>query len=694
MNAPTLPGLIDTLVAARHAGGFRYNSQERVLRQFAGHCRREGYADGSIVQEAVEEFLYGRHLKASTIRREEIVLRELAEHARQFGWQAWAPPTLTRVKTPHRPPPYVFSDDEIRRLFHVIDTQPLSEMSNRALVDPVLFRVFYTTGMRLSEALNLELRDFDPAHATIEVRDGKNHENRFLPVTGRLAATLETYIAAAHPHPESAHKLFHTGDPSKPADKSTVYNRFRRYLADADIPHFPGGPHIHSLRHGFAVQNLRRWAADGADLVVMLPYLSAYMGHADLRGTQYYLQLTADAYPEVAAMAAARFGYVIPSPVAPARTPAVSRVSPVGGDLAGRWLSKFLTSHLAGERDLSPQTIASYRDAIRLLLTWFRDVEGTPPEKLRLADLDRARVLCFLDWLQAERGNSAATRNQRLAVIKSFARYTAVERPEFLGQATQILAVKQKKTPAADMGHLTGDEVKALLAEPDPATRRGLRDTVLLSTLYDTAARVQEICDLNTSDVRVARPMVVTLRGKGSKTRRVPLMDPTARAGRGLPQPARAPPWRRRRRRPAVQRARTDPADPLGRHQNPRQARPIPAPPQPRLCGRRERHPARDQKDPGDAPAPSRSQPDLHTRPARPRRRVHNRDLRPRRRGRETQSHRERLPVAHPRAPGRLDGRPRSPRMARPRLPITPRIMWPEPARAAPPPAETPLPAT
>lgn len=316
MNVSTLPNMIDTLIAARRAGGFRYNSQERVLHQFAEHSRWEGYADGSIIQEAVESFLYGRHLKASTIRREEIVLRELAEHARQFGWQAWAPPTLTRVKTPHRPPPYVFSDDEIRRLFHAIDTQPLSEMSNRALVDPVLFRVFYATGMRLSEALNLELRDFDSARAAIQVRDGKNHENRLIPVTGRLAATLESYIAAAHPHPEPAHKVFHTGDPSKPADKSTVYNRFRRYLADADIPHFPGGPHIHSLRHGFAVQNLRRWAADGADLAVMLPYLSAYMGHADLRGTQYYLQLTADAHPQVAAMAQARFGYVIPEPVA------------------------------------------------------------------------------------------------------------------------------------------------------------------------------------------------------------------------------------------------------------------------------------------------------------------------------------------------------------------------------------------
>ncbi len=316
MNALALDELIGVLVAARRGGGFRYKHQARVLAQFAEHCRREGYADGSIIQEAVEDFLYGRHLKASTIRREEIILRDLAEHARQFGWRAWAPATLTRLKARHRQPPYVFSDDEIRRLFHAIDTQPLSEMSNRALVDPVLFRVLYGTGLRISEALNLQLRDFDVVRHTLEVRDGKNRENRVVPITPRLSDTLKAYIAAAHPDPEPVHHLFHTSDPTKPPDKSTIYNRLRRYLADADIPHFPGGPHIHSLRHGFAVQNLRRWAADGSDLTVMLPYLSACMGHVDLRGTQYYLQLTADAYPHVAAMVQARFGYVIPNPAA------------------------------------------------------------------------------------------------------------------------------------------------------------------------------------------------------------------------------------------------------------------------------------------------------------------------------------------------------------------------------------------
>jgi len=215
MNALTLSDLIDTLLAARRAGGFRYDSQERVLRQFVEHSRRDGYADGSIIQEAVEEFLYGRHLKASTIRREEIILRELAEHARQFGWQAWAPPTLTRVKTRHRPPPYVFSDEEIRRLFHAIDTQPLSEMSNRALVDPVLFRVLYATGLRISEALNLQLRDVDPARATLEVRDSKNRESRVVPITTRLADSLQGYIAAAHDATFAAQQHLVTGRHSR-----------------------------------------------------------------------------------------------------------------------------------------------------------------------------------------------------------------------------------------------------------------------------------------------------------------------------------------------------------------------------------------------------------------------------------------------------------------------------------------------
>ena len=197
-------------------------------------------------------------------------------------------------------------------------------------------------------------------------------------------------------------------------------------------------------------------------------------------------------------------------------------------DLAGRWLTRFFTSHLAGERAASPRTIVAYRDAIKLLLIWFRDTERIPPEKLRLADINRPRVLRFLDWLETERNCSPATRNQRLAVIKSFCRYTAIEQPDHLEQVTQILAIRQKRTPAPDLGHLTASEVKTLLDQPGTASTRAVRDTVLLAVAYDTAARVQELCDLNIADVRRANPVTVTIRGKGSKIRHVPLMNPTA----------------------------------------------------------------------------------------------------------------------------------------------------------------------
>jgi integrase len=189
----------------------------------------------------------------------------------------------------------------------------MSSYSNKALVDPALFRVLYGAGLRVSEALNLTLPDLDTRAGILRIRDSKNGQGRTVPITGRLASTLHAYTAAAHPAPEHSDHVFYGRAPGRPINQATVYTRFRGYLADAAIPHFTGGPHPHSLRHGFAVANLRRWAADGADLAVMLPYLACYLGHADLRGTQYYLRLTADAYPEVMAKAQIRFGYVIPA---------------------------------------------------------------------------------------------------------------------------------------------------------------------------------------------------------------------------------------------------------------------------------------------------------------------------------------------------------------------------------------------
>jgi integrase len=313
MSETTLTDLVGELIAVRHAGGYRFKVQERVLRQFADHFRREGYSDGSITKEAIDGFLYDRHLRSSTIRRNELTIRQLTEHAQGAGWDAYTPAAATYVRVAHQPP-YVLTDDEVRRFFGAIDSQALSSYSNKALVDPVLFRVLYGTGLRVSEALKLTLADVDSAAGTLRIRDSKNGAGRTIPIADRLAETVRAYMMAAHPAPEHSDYVFYARGPGRPINQATIYTRFRGYLADAGIPHFVGGPHPHSLRHGFAVANLRRWAVSGADLAAMLPYLACYMGHADLRGTQYYLRLTADAYPDVMAKAQVRFGYVIPTP--------------------------------------------------------------------------------------------------------------------------------------------------------------------------------------------------------------------------------------------------------------------------------------------------------------------------------------------------------------------------------------------
>jgi integrase/recombinase XerD len=191
------------------------------------------------------------------------------------------------------------------------------------------------------------------------------------------------------------------------------------------------------------------------------------------------------------------------------------------------FLRRFLTSWLAGLRGCSPNTIASYRDTFKLLITWFRDEKQVPPGKLTLDHVDTAAVTGFLDWLQDSRGNSTATRNQRLAAISSFYTWLQAEDPTRMACCQDILTIPAKKQPRPTVNHLTVDQTRHLLAQPDRTTRRGRRDQTLLATLYDTAARVQELADLTVGDIRLARPAIAALTGKGRKTRHVPLMDNT-----------------------------------------------------------------------------------------------------------------------------------------------------------------------
>jgi integrase/recombinase XerD len=192
------------------------------------------------------------------------------------------------------------------------------------------------------------------------------------------------------------------------------------------------------------------------------------------------------------------------------------------------FLHRFLTAHLAGLRGCSPNTIASYRDTFKLLIAFFRDGRSIPPDKLTLDHIDAAAIAEFLNWLETGRHNSISTRNQRLAAISSFYRWMQSQDPARMASCQDILAIPTKKQAQPGVNHLTVEQTRRLLAQPDRSTRRGRRDATLLATLYDTAARVQELADLTVRDIRVEPPPLAALTGKGRKTRHVPLGGNTA----------------------------------------------------------------------------------------------------------------------------------------------------------------------
>ena len=192
-------------------------------------------------------------------------------------------------------------------------------------------------------------------------------------------------------------------------------------------------------------------------------------------------------------------------------------------------LTSYFSTYLPETCGISPNTCNSYRDAFKLLLLYFQEEKGVPANSIELRMLNRNLASDFLDWLEVQRKVSVTTRNQRLAAMKAFAHYVQYRNPEYLENCTDIIAMRPKKHEKPVIPFLTEEELKALLAQPDPSTRHGLRDLTLLSLLYDSGARVQEITDLKLKDIRLTNPAMVTLTGKGRKARQVPLMKETCK---------------------------------------------------------------------------------------------------------------------------------------------------------------------
>ena len=300
-------------ISLKQQTGMKVEAQERYLRHFDRFYYVNGFEGIGLTKEMVQDFIYDKNERPVTHYNKEVTMRGFALYLKDRGCSAYV--TEINTKLPRcKFIPHILTDDELRRLFTAIDNYPNVVRSYRNIVDPVLFRFLYSTGVRISEALGIVLNDVNTESGIVTIRAAKNMKDRLIPMSYNLNKRIFNFIDEFHRFSDGGTSLFpgyHNGAMGQ-MHKSTAYNHFRDYLLMADIPHTSVGPRIHSLRHGFAVKCLKNWVLAGNDLTSMLPYLSAYMGHSDFRGTQYYLRLTSDLYPEVVRRVEAEFGYIIP----------------------------------------------------------------------------------------------------------------------------------------------------------------------------------------------------------------------------------------------------------------------------------------------------------------------------------------------------------------------------------------------
>jgi integrase/recombinase XerD len=194
----------------------------------------------------------------------------------------------------------------------------------------------------------------------------------------------------------------------------------------------------------------------------------------------------------------------------------------------GSLLHGFFEDYLKLQKGVSPNTIKSYRDAVRLFLQFLSRETGCRITELNLDHLTYEQVSRFLDSLEAERGNHVRSRNQRLASLRAFFEYVGRQLPERLVQAERVVSMPAKRTPPPTTPHLERDEVEQVLANLPKTGRNALRDRALLLFLYNTGARVQEAAELRISNLEFAPHPRVHLHGKGNKWRVCPLWPQTS----------------------------------------------------------------------------------------------------------------------------------------------------------------------
>ena len=292
----SLQGFVDE----KKAIGYSFAKGESLLKQFDKVVTSLPQDIDMLTKDLVMKWTERRPEEATSTQLGRIsLMRGLAEYMNRMGNTAYVYPKAMVTVERYSYTPYIFTEKEIASIFTVCDDFAISYQSpNRHLVLSLIFRILYGCGLRISEAVNLTIADVNLKEGIIFIKNTKFNKERTIPIADTLRNRCIEY-----------NRLVNTGKPETsyffPSPlgghykSNTIYILFRQILWAANISHTGKGPRLHDLRHTFAVHCLKKWVLGNRDITNCIPYLSAYLGHEDLRGSQHYLRLTADLYPDI-----------------------------------------------------------------------------------------------------------------------------------------------------------------------------------------------------------------------------------------------------------------------------------------------------------------------------------------------------------------------------------------------------------
>lgn len=313
-RAKTLNELGDLYISEKQALGLKFAKNEQMMKRFLSVAEQHGYTAPRIERKLAELWCTKTLYETESNRAHRIsFIRGFAEFMVRLNYPAYVMPKNTSAyNTTYQP--YIFTNEELSRIFKAAECiKNSSQYPFFSCQICTILKLLYSTGMRTSEVTHLKKQDVDLSKGILLVTATKFNKERYIPLDATMHQRLKEYTVTMSNYQQwndSAYFFIN----SIGNLHSDIYHPFRYVLLAAGIPHGGRGhgPRVHDLRHTYAVHVLRKWVREERDLTVALPYLSAYMGHAGIRSSQYYLRLTSELYPDIINVLDRDYGWMIP----------------------------------------------------------------------------------------------------------------------------------------------------------------------------------------------------------------------------------------------------------------------------------------------------------------------------------------------------------------------------------------------